>query len=102
VKQLEERKGMADLVFLEVPDEMPAQARRQQRDFDSRFLDPALAKSSWPASTAVCTFSAACVFETATNTMSSVERPLFFAPSAIPLLDSRQPVCDLVHGRSFH
>ena len=44
VKQLKKRKRMADLVLLEVSDEMPAQARRQEGNFGARLLHPAFAE----------------------------------------------------------
>jgi hypothetical protein len=45
VEKLEpERQRLADLVFLQVPDEVPPGSGRQDRDFRPGFLDPAFAK----------------------------------------------------------
>ena len=45
VKEFEERQRVAHLVFLQTPDEMPAQRRRQQRNFCARLLHFALPKN---------------------------------------------------------
>ena len=44
VKQLEEREGRANLILLQVPNEVPMQPGGQQRNFRARLLNPALAK----------------------------------------------------------
>ena len=42
--QFEKRQGLADFVFLEVPDKMPAAAGGKQGDFSLRLLDPAFSE----------------------------------------------------------
>ena len=58
-------------------------------------------KSSWPASTAACTFSAACVFETATSSIWSAARLLFRAASEIRSSTCASPTAISSIRRSF-
>ena len=48
VNHFEQRQGVPDLVFLEMSDEMPAQIRRQLRNFGAGFLNAAFAEQSLP------------------------------------------------------
>ena len=81
MKQLEERQGVAGFCFLEVPDEMPAQSRGQEGNFDARFLHPAFAKEQLACFDGGLHFLGSVRLRTATSSIWSAVRPLFLAAS---------------------